>query len=354
MPQGLSLVGLNHKSAPIETRERLALFSGTEIIKRLATLGAAEGAVLSTCNRFEIYCRAEEGRGEEVASRILGWIEEISGTSLSALAYRLSSQDAVRHLFNVASGLDSLVIGESEILGQVKDAYEAAKSAGMTRKYFNVLFQRALYVGKKVRSETGVAVGQTSVASVAVQLAQSIFGDLRESSILILGAGAMAESTARHMISQKISRLAIINRTFEKARALASQFNAEARPWEEMPQFLATADIVIASTSSERPILTRETVQAAVAERKGRSLFILDIALPRNAEDAIHRIEHVYLYRLENLEAVVAENMKKRGVEIEQARSIVAQKTEEFRLWEQSIGTGREASFKHSGELETI
>ncbi|HVA67110.1 MAG TPA: glutamyl-tRNA reductase [Elusimicrobiota bacterium] len=348
MEQSLALLGLNHKSAPLDIRERLALLSASELAKRIKAEGTKEAAVLSTCNRFEVYFMPAGEAVETVGNRITALLEQISGAALSRYAYRFGGEDAVKHLFEVSSGLDSLVVGESEILGQVKDAYETARAADMTGKYFNVLFQRALYVGKKVRSETGVAIGQTSVASVSVQLAHTIFGGLQGATALVVGAGSMAETTARHLISQKILRLTVVNRTWEKARALAAQFLAEAVPWDSLPSALERADIVIASTSAERPILTREMIQEAAKTRQGRSLFILDIAMPRNVEEGAHGIDHVYVYRLEDLESVVADNMKKRGVELDRARGIVSEKVREFGLWEKSLGSGREASFKHS------
>ncbi|MDE1976676.1 MAG: glutamyl-tRNA reductase [Elusimicrobia bacterium] len=347
MEQSLAVLGLNHKSAPLDIRERLALLSASELAKRIKAEGTSEATVLSTCNRFEVYFRTPEGDSVQDA-RITAWLEQVSGSPISKHAYRYSGESAVKHLFEVASGLDSLVVGETEILGQVKEAYEAARAAAMTGKYFNVLFQRALYVGKKVRSETGVAIGQTSVASVSVQLAQTIFGGLQSATALIVGAGSMAETTARHLVSQKILRLTVVNRTWEKARALAAQFLAEAAPWEELPSALERADIVIASTSAERPVLTTDMIRQAAKTRQGRSLFILDIAMPRNVEESAHGIDHVYVYRLEDLESVVADNMTKRGVELSRAREIVAEKSREFSLWEKSLGSGQEASFKHS------
>lgn len=342
----LVLVGFSHKNAPMKLRERLALLPARGVYEGLLREGCAEAVVLSTCNRFELYMPAN-GDAEQRAAAALSLLEGLSGIPLASHVCVHEGERAVRHLFEVASGLDSLVVGETEILGQVKTAYESAKAAGMTGKYSNVLFQRALHVGKRVRSDTAIAVGQTSVASVAVQLAESIFGGLGESSVLILGAGNMAELTARHLLSKKVARLLIANRTWERAKALAERFEALPLAWERFPEALSHADILIASTGSERPVLTREMVASAMRGRGGRSLFLIDIAMPRDVEEEVHGLDHVYLYRLEDLETIVAENLKSRGSEVERARQLVLEKAEEFCSWERSVESGREISLRH-------
>lgn len=342
------LAGLSHKNSHVAARERLAVVSVDRIFSRLRAEGFSEGVVLSTCNRFELYLLASAG--EQPIQKALSLLEDLAGGPLEGHAYTQEGAPAVRHLFSVAAGLESLVVGETEILGQVKTAYETAKAAGMTGKQGNVLFQRALYVGKKVRNETAIAVGATSVASVAVQLAESIFGRLSRSSVLILGAGAMAELAARHLLSKKVAKLSIANRTRERAEALAGKLKAESLAWEEFPQALGGADIVIASTGSPMPVLTRDMVCAVLRQRAGRSLFIIDIAMPRDVEDSVHGLEHVYLYRLGDLEEIVARNLSNRGGEIERARRLAHQKADEFCDWKRSLAEGREASLKHSGQ----
>ena len=340
--------GLSHKNAELALRERFAVLSHADIYQRLKQIEIPDAVVLSTCNRFEIYA-AGFSSGVDAASILLRFLEDLIGEgSLKDDLYLYSGRTAVEHLFNVASGLDSLVIGETEILGQVKEAYERAKNLGCTGKLGNVLFQRALYIGKKVRSETGIAVGQTSVASVAVELAQSIFGDLSKSSVLILGAGQTAELMARHLLSKKVSQLFISNRTKERAEVLAQNLGAEAVPWENRAETLSNADIVLASTGSPEAVITKEMIAAALKNRAGRSLFIVDIAMPRDVEEGVHAFEHVYVYRLEDLERVVAHNLQNRSAEIEQAKSLVNRKTEEFCAWLESIQSGQERSFKHS------
>jgi len=343
----LVLVGLSHKNSPIGVRETLAVLPPAKVFERLRQEGVSEAVLLSTCNRFELYVSFNGGPSRP-PSWVLNLLEKISGTSLSQHAYQRAGSSAVEHLFSVAAGLESLVVGETEILGQVKDAYEAAKAAGMTGKHSNVLFQRALYVGKKVRNDTAIAVGQTSVASVAVQLAETIFGRLSSNSVLVLGAGNMAELTARHLLSQKVSKLLIANRTWERAAGLAGKLKATALPWEEFPKALSEVDIVIGSTGSDKPVLTKAMLAATAEARAGRSLFIIDIAMPRDVEEGAHELEHVYLYRLEDLEAIVADNLKNRGAEVGRAGELVRAKASEFSSWEDSLANGSEISMKHS------
>ncbi len=339
---GLTCIAFGCKSAPLAVREALAVIGAAPVLEGLRKEGFLEAVVLSTCNRFEVYvCGGAAAALPEV-------IDRLARTDVGRHGVVLSGAAAVLHLFEVSAGLDSLVIGETEILGQVKNAYEAAAAAGMTGKRSNVLFQRALYIGKKVRNDTGIAVGQTSVASVAVQLAESIFGDLKACEVLILGAGNMAEITARHLLSKKVAGLSIANRTGARAEALAARFKGRSLAWDAFPAHLGTADVVISSTGSDLPVLTRDMVQAAVRRRGGRSLFIIDIAMPRDVEESVHGLEHVYVYRLGDLEAIVADNLKHRGGEVERARVLAAQKAGEFSGWAASIASGREISLKHS------
>lgn len=342
----LILVGLSHKSgAALAARERLAVLPAGRLFEALKAEGVSEAVVLSTCNRFEIYICDERCRSGDWARELM---ERIAGVSVDGQAYTEVDGNAVGHLFSVASGLDSLVVGETEILGQVKSAYEQAKAAGMTGKRCNVLFQRALFTGKKVRHDTAIAVGQTSVASVAVQLAETIFGSLRDSEVLILGAGAMAELTARHMLSKKVAKLTIANRTWDRGKALADRMQAAALAWESFESALEGVDIVIASTGSERPVVTRAAVEAAMARRSGRSLFLIDIAMPRDVEESVHGLEHVYLYRLADLEAIADKNLANRRGEIDRARSLARAKAEELWRWFESLEAGQEISLKHA------
>jgi len=255
---------------------------------------------------------------------------------------------AVSHLFSVAAGLDSLVLGENEILGQVKTAYETAFAAGATGKLTNILFQRALFVGKKVRGETGISAGQLSVSSVAVALAERIFGSLKESSVLMLGAGQMALRAARHLLSAKVARLHIANRTFARGRELAGQFQAEAVRWEDFPRLLRSVDVVLTSTGATEPVLTRAMASSAMAARRGRSLFLIDIAMPRDVEDAAGDLDHVYLYTLKDLQGIVDENMGQRRQEISAAQALVGRVTEEFASWLTDTVAGKQVTLRHA------
>ncbi len=341
----LAFLGFSHRGAPIEVRESLALCAAG-LLEELRAQGCEEAVLLSTCNRFELYL-AGPLEARETGERALRCLERAAERPLREHARTSAGAAAARHLFEVASGLDSLVVGETEVLGQVKAAYEAALAAGMTGKCLNVLFQRALYVGKRVRCDTAISVGPTSVASVAVQLAESIFGSLARSEVLILGAGAMAELTARRLLSGRVARLAIANRTWERAAELAGRFGADAVAWERFPEEVGRADVVICSTGSPRPVLTREMVASASKTRAGRALFLIDIALPRDVEEAVHGLDNVYLYRLEDLETIVAENLKNRGGEVEKARALALAKAAEFSAWADSVSAGAETSLRH-------
>jgi glutamyl-tRNA reductase len=345
----LRLVALswNHRSAASAAREALAAVPAERVLAELRARGVGEAVAVSTCNRFELYAAARAGETPSAAG-LLDALSELAGAPLADAAEKREDRDAARHLFAVAAGLESLVVGETEILGQVKSAYEKAKSAGMTGKRLNVLFQRALYVGKKARTETGISAGSASVPSVAVQLAQTIFGRLEGKSALILGAGAMAELAAKHLAARGIGRLSVANRTWERGYALAARFGGEAVRWEAFPEALAKADVVIASTGAPRAVLTRDIVAAASRSRGGRSLFLIDIAMPRDVEESVHKLDGVFLYRLEDLESIVAKNLASRAEATAAARAIVEEKADEFDAWAKSLSTGRELSLRHS------
>ncbi|MBI5629682.1 MAG: glutamyl-tRNA reductase [Elusimicrobia bacterium] len=346
----LSLLGLSHKSSPVELREALARLPHSELYAALRREGSPEAVILSTCNRFEVYLFSRESDAPAKAETLLA---ELSGRSLEGRFYARGGSRAVEHLFEVAGGLDSLIVGESEILGQVKAAYETARDAGMTGKLSNVLFQRALNAGKKVRHDTGIAMGQISTASVAAQLAERIFGGLRDREVLILGAGHMAELSAKHLLGKKVGRIKIANRTWSRGAELAEKLSAEPCPWEEFPRALAEADIVVASTGSAEPVITRSMVAEAMKSRSGRSLFLIDIAMPRDVEESVHGLDHAYLYRLEDLEGIVAENLESRGAELERARQIARAKAAEFCSWHESVLSGREVSLRrHAAERQ--
>jgi glutamyl-tRNA reductase len=346
----VKLVALSwsHRSSASVAREALAAVPVERVLAELRARGIKEAIAVSTCNRFEVYAAGRPGDAPSPEA-LIDALSELAGAGIAGEVDAREGLDAARHLFAVASGLDSLVVGETEILGQVKTAYETAKSAGMTGKRLNVLFQRALYVGKKTRTETGIAAGSASVPSVAVQLAETIFGRLEGRSALILGAGAMAELAAKHLAARGIGKLSVANRTWERGYALAARFGADAVRWEAFPEALALADVVIASTGAPSAVLTRALVEEASRRRGGRSLFLIDIAMPRDVEESVHKLDGVFLYRLEDLESIVAKNLASRAEAMAAARAIVEAKADEFDAWARSLSTGRELSFRHSG-----
>ncbi|MFH1726363.1 MAG: glutamyl-tRNA reductase [Elusimicrobiota bacterium] len=343
----LLLVGVNHRSCPVEVRERLASLGAPAARESLAAEGWTETIVVATCNRFEVYVAGTGPSDGSSLEALAASLDRFAGLPVSRHAYRLSGADAAGHLFEVAAGLDSLVLGEGEILGQVKQAYEAAREAETTAKLTNVLFQRSLFVGKAVRNLTQISMGQLSVAAVAVELAKRIFGGLRESGVMILGAGETAEKTARHLISAKVARLHIANRTWERAQALAASLRADPVRWQTFHRLLGRVDIVVASTGAPEPVLTREMVEAAAAQRRGRSLFIIDIAMPRDVQETVGDLDGVYLYRLEDLQAIGDENAARRQEAISAARGIVRRAALDFGAWMESLRSGPEISLRH-------
>jgi glutamyl-tRNA reductase len=342
------LLGISHKTASVECRERLSVpeHALPAFLRRLSQGGVlSEAVVISTCNRMEVYAAASspDARAflEQELARLYG------DTSVSSSFYFHRQEGALRHLFRVAAGLDSLVIGESEILGQVKRSYELALKEKCTGKLTNVVFQRALFIGKKVRTDTSLTEGPTSVAAAAVALAQRIFGDLKDNRVLIVGAGQMAELAARHIISQKVGGLCVVNRTFEKAEELARRFQGTAAPFERLLPELKTADVVICSTGSPEAILRHEDVADVMELRRGRPLFLIDIAVPRDVDPKVHTLEGVYLYNIDDLESIVKENTNRHRGEIQKAEFLVGQKTEEFSKWYRAWEQGENVSLRH-------
>lgn len=343
-----SIAGVSHSSCPIEVRERLAALDQGRAARAFEAHGFPEVLILSTCNRFEVYAAEYDDGDLPPLERLIATLRELSGTEIDRHIYSSSGEEAVRHLLRVASGLDSLVLGETEIMGQIKQAYKAARDGGRTRKRMNVLFQRALFAGKAVRNRTNISMGQVSVASVAVELAKRIFGRLSEKTVLVLGAGEMAEKTAKHLQSAKASRLCFANRTWKKAAALAERLRAEAVAWESFEKKMVDADIVVASTGATDPIVTVEQVQAALTKRGGRPLFFIDIAMPRDVAPGVHDLDGVYLYDLEDFKGIVSENLSRRSGEVASADEIIKKESERLGLWLAALDEGRATTFRHS------
>lgn len=347
----LIVVGISHKTAPIELREKLN-FPSTSLEKILTEVkqkGAPlELTILSTCNRTEIYA-ASESSAKEWCVQFLA--EKFGRTDLENYLYTRDEGEMVNHLFSVSSGLDSLVLGENEILKQVKDAYHLAQKSGLTGKLLNILFQRALYVGKLVRTHTAINQGAVSVGSVAVSLGEKIFGDLSRSTILIFGAGKMAEISTRVLMSRKVKRILVANRTVENARTLADKFKAQPFSLDEGLQNMAIADIVITSMAAPEPIIKKDFIETLMAKRQNRSLFLIDIGVPRNIDPSVHKLDNVYLYNIDDLESIVRDNIKSRSAEIQKAAEIVGKKSAEFLEWYHSLQSGKEKSFKHRSDF---
>ena len=337
----LLLVGVSHRTAPVELRERLD-FSARGIDRALAALAAtpshSEGAIMSTCNRVELYVGCDEpGAARAGVERFISEFHGVPPDELTPHLYSKTGQDAVLHLFRVAAGLDSLVVGEPQVLGQVKDAYNLASQMGTTGLLLNKLFHAAFAAGKRVRSETALSEGAVSVSYAAVSLARKIFGNLKGRTVLVLGAGEMGKLTAIHMQAQGITRLVIMSRTSAHAVALAQTIGGTAMPWDSLPAALAEADILITATGASVPIISRTLVEQTMKARK-RSLFIIDIAVPRDVEAGAGDLEQVFLYNIDDLQTVVRENRSKRTTVATQAETILAEEVNRFLGWLTSRG----------------
>lgn len=320
----LIALGINHTTASIETREKVS-FSPTQIGEALKQAKAGtvdEIAILSTCNRTELYCATQNG-----PEALLHWIESTKNTTAGELLschYAHTDTEAVRHMMRVASGLDSLVLGEPQILGQMKTAYAMANEHGALGHTLHELFQQVFSAAKRVRSDTAIGENPVSVAYAAVSLSQQIFSDLKQNTALLIGAGETIELVARHLSEQQIKHLIIANRTIANAQKLASQFdNAEAIALEDIPDHLPRADIVIGSTASPLPILGKGTVEHALKKRRYRPMFMVDIAVPRDIEAQVGNLGDVYLYTVDDLKEVIDANMKSRQRAAEIANDII-------------------------------
>jgi glutamyl-tRNA reductase len=333
----LFLLGVSHHTAPVDLREQLD-FARRGLPDALAAVTdrptCGEAVVLSTCNRAELYVRCEDPTEiREDLARFLGEFHGVDRDALAPHLYDFASVDVARHLFRVAAGLDSLVVGEPQILGQVKDAYTTASDAGCTGSLLNKLFHWSFATGKRVRSETELGEGAVSVSYAAVSLARKIFGSLSKHDVLLVGAGEMCELTAVHLRAQEVRRIAVASRTAGHATALADKVGGSALPWSELEQTLATADIVVTATGSPAPIITRKSIEAVMRTRRNRPLFIIDIAVPRDVEASAGAIEQVFLYNIDDLQAIVSENLARRGAQIAKAEAIVAEEVDGFMAW---------------------
>jgi glutamyl-tRNA reductase len=335
----LLALGLNHNSAPVDIRERAAV-TAERLDEALDSLRRAESVreatILSTCNRTEIYCHQENPNPQGVIRWICDY-HDLSGTSIRPYLYQHPDRNAVRHAFRVAAGLDSMVLGEPQILGQMKDAFTTARELGTTGKILNRLFQQTFTVAKQVRSDTEIGANAVSVAYAAVSLARSIFTDLSRKTVLMIGAGETIELTARHFKTAGVQRMIVANRTVDRARELGAIFGAEPIPLSELPEKLHQADIVISSTASTLPILGKGTVEHALRQRRHRPMFMVDLAVPRDIEPQVGDLSDIYLYAIDDLRSVVEENLETRQAAARDAEKIIESQTQEFMRWLQCL-----------------
>jgi glutamyl-tRNA reductase len=333
-------VGASHRTAPLELRERLDFCSRglDRAVRALAERrSASEAVVISTCNRAELYIACEEP--SHAVDDLLDFIAEFHQLAPEQVRPHLYSHidhEVARHLFRVSSGLDSMVVGEPQILGQIKDAYGVATSAQSAGPLLNKLFHWAFGVGKRVRSETALAEGAVSVSFAAVSLAKKIFGNLQGRRVLVMGAGEMGKLTAVHLKAQGVGAIVITSRTFAHAEQLAEDIGGTVAPWDALLQALADADIVITGTGAPLPILSKAQVAAAMPASRTRPLFLIDIAVPRDVDPHAADIEQVFLYNIDDLQAVVRENLQKRGSEVSRAEQIVEEEVRKFATWQRA------------------
>jgi glutamyl-tRNA reductase len=338
----LLLIGVSHKTAPVDVRERLD-FSSHDLgaaVEALATRpSAAESVVVSTCNRSEVYVASENpARARDEIIEFLSRYHSLTLESFTPHLFSLGDDAAAKHLFRVAAGLDSLVVGEPQILGQVKDAFETAAGRRCTGPMLSKLFHWSFGVGKRVRSETALGEGAVSISFAAVTLARKIFGRLEGRRVLVIGAGEIATLTAEHLRAQGVGEIVIISRTAAHAETLAGSVGGRAARWEDVGSLLNTADIVVTATGSQRPILTRTQVEATTGRHRPDPLFIIDLAVPRDVEASVGDIEQVFLYNVDDLQSIVQENLSRRSREIAHAETIVAEELLKFATWQRSRG----------------
>ena len=337
----LLALGISHTTAPVSIREQLS-FPDSGLKSALLELfripQVDEAAILSTCNRTELYCNIQSDH-----QVVVDWIadhQQLKQQQLLPYLYFHSDRQSIRHIFRVASGLDSMILGEPQILGQMKSAYHAACEAGTLGRELGKLFQHSFSAAKKVRTDTAIGSSPVSVAFAAVRLARQIFDDLRDQTVLLIGAGETIELTARHFHQQKIGRIIIANRTLERAHALAAQFDGYAIALSELPQHLAEADIVVSSTASQLPILGKGRVESAIKARRHKPMFMVDLAVPRDIESEVSQLNDVYLYTVDDLHQSIEESLSTRREAAEQAEEIIDTEVEHFLAWRRAQGVG--------------
>jgi len=350
-------IGLNHTTAPLEVRERAAvaaehLDDALSDISKLA--GIEEATILSTCNRTEVYCQVPESNIDVVSNWLCDY-HELAKDDVAPFLYTFPDQAAVKHAFRVAAGLDSMVIGEPQILGQMKTAFATAHKNGNTGKVLNRLFQHTFSVAKEIRTSTNIGSQAVSVAYAAVSLSKQVFSDISQQTVLLIGAGETIELTCRHLYAQGVRDIIVANRTFERAQGLAKEFGAKIITLHELPTRLPDADMVFSSTASTLPILGKGAFESAQKKRKNRPILVVDLAVPRDVEREVGDLSNVYLYTVDDLQQVVSENIESRKSAAIEAEKIVEEQTLQFMHWFknlQSIPTIRQLRSRTSSITE--
>jgi glutamyl-tRNA reductase len=336
----LITLGINHKTAPLELRERLAFTPQTlpEALLSLKKLDhIKEASILSTCNRTEIYCVTTENNDQA----IIQWFSQFHGLDEELIKqhlYLYAHEETIRHAMEVACGLDSMVLGEPQIAGQMKDAYALANEHGTIGLLLGKLYQRVFAVSKQVRTDTDIGSSPVSVAFAAVSLAKQIFGDLKQVTVLLVGAGETIELATRHLHSQGVRKIIIANRSIERAQKLAKEFQGEAISLQLIGDHLHRSDIVISSTASPLPIIGKGTVERALKQRKHEPIFMVDLAVPRDIEPEVNQLDDIYLYSVDDLQSVISQNMESRLQAAEQAHDIINTQVSHFLDWQRSLG----------------
>lgn len=337
-------VGINHKTAPVAIREKISFNPdklSVALQEMLSQVQCKEAAILSTCNRTELYLVAAD-KYDITQEKVIAWLEHhhnIPASTIIPSLYWHSDQKAVNHMMRVACGLDSLVLGEPQILGQMKQAYSQAKAAGSMALVMDRLFQRTFGVAKQVRTETEIGSSAVSVAFAAVNLAKHIFASLEKAKVLLVGAGETIELVAKHLYENKVGHITVANRTLNRAEDMAKQVGADVITLAQIPQHMADADIVISSTGSTLPLIGKGMVEQALAKRKHRPVFMVDLAVPRDIEEQVSDLEDVFLYTVDDLQSIIAQNMENRRKAAIEAEAIVNHQTSGFMSWLRGLNT---------------
>jgi len=337
-------VGINHKTAPVAVREKLAFNPdklSTSLHEMIELVKCREAAILSTCNRTELYI-VQDGDFSTVQSNVVAWLEKhhnVPASVITPTLYWHQDQSAVNHMMRVACGLDSLVLGEPQILGQMKQAYSHAKAAGSMSLVMDRLFQRTFGVAKQVRTETEIGANAVSVAFAAVNLAKRIFGKLNKSKVLLVGAGETIELVAKHLYENNVGKITVANRTLSRAENMATEIGADVITLAQIPERMVDADIVISSTGSTLPLIGKGMVEKALDARKRQPIFMVDLAVPRDIEEQVGELEDVFLYTVDDLQGIIAKNIDNRRKAAVQAESIVKTQTDSFMAWLRGLNT---------------